>query len=395
MDVRVNGNAAVTVKDGTALFALTSAAGNVAVQLTATRAEAPAQPSRWRVDAQLLAREAEGRIAMQSRVFARADDGSGTEIELVLPAGAASIAVAGDDLADWTATRADDGRRILRVRWKTPDVLDRQLTISYAVPQSPLAAQWTLEAPRIVDGADTSRNLWAIIPAEGLELRGPEVKSAVAAHRLPQWMREEIGGAAFLTAEAGPQLTLEAHWLPAIATAEAMVSEAKCHLRAVADGSTQTTAQYAIRHQAPLAWQLELPAGVEILTCHVAGKPARPLQRSGGIELPLPAPPANEKEPTTITLVYAAKTAPFDPVSGQLALELPRTALFIERLDWTVSLPGAFEPTAVSGNLSAVPAPTDAANTDRDGSLITLRKDLCRGERPTVEIFYQRRTLEK
>ncbi len=395
MEVRVNGKPAAEVKDGTALFSLASNAGAVAVQLAAARIDAPVQPSRWRVEAQLLAREAEGRLAIQSRVFARAENGSGIAMELTLPAGAASITAAGDDLADWSIGRAEDGTRLLRVRWKTPDLLDRQLTVSYAVPQSPLAAQWRLEGPRIADSAEAARNLWAIIPAEGLELRGPEVKSAVAAQRLPQWMREAIGGAAFLTAEAGPQLTLEAHWLPAIATAEAMVTEAKCHLRTVADGSTQTTAQYSIRHQAPLAWQLELPTGVEILTCHVAGKPARPLQRPGAIELQLPAPVANAKEPTTITLVYAAKIAPFDPVSGQLALELPRTALFIERLDWTVAIPSVFETTAVAGNLSAVPAPTDAAGTERDGSLITLRKDLCRGERPVVEIFYQRRSLEK
>lgn len=384
MDVRVNGQTSGDAKDGTALFSLPSESGMVAIELTAASVEKPAQPSRWQAHSQVLVRFTEGLLRFQSRVFAHADDGSGLEITLAVPANASAITIEGDDLAGWTQTRADDGRRLLHAKWKTADVLERELRVAYVAPQSPLAEQWSLHAPAVAEEKD-SRHLFAILPADGLELKGDALRAAVATHRLPEWMRSDIGGAAFVTAETGAQLVLQARWLPTIATAEAIVSEAKCHLRLVADGAMQTSATYTIRHAAPLALRLELPADVELLSCNVAGQPARPIQReAGAIELSLPKPGDAAKGVTQVTLVYASKTQPFDPISGRTALELPRTPLFIERLDWTVAIPAAFEVTAFDGNVTVGDAPPDAQT-------IALRKDLCRAERPAVELFYQRR----
>jgi hypothetical protein len=337
----------------------------------------------------VLVRFAEGRLRYAARIFARADDGSGLDITLALPGNAGAISVTGDDITEWSQTRAEDGRRLLRIRWKTRDVLDRELTLAYAVPQSPLAEQWTLQAPSSPDDKDT-RHLYAILPAAGLELKGDPLRAAVESRRLPEWMRAEISGAAFVTAEAPSPLVLQTHWLPAIATAEAIVSESKAALRLVADGATQTAVSYTIKHQAPLAWRLELPANVELLSCTAGGAAAQPIQRENGvIELALPAP-ANGT--TSVALVYTAKLKPLDPVSGELALELPRTPLFLEHLDWSIALPAVFEITAIDGNVSVADSAADPGRGDRS---IALRKDFCRAERPTVSVFYQRRSLEK
>ena len=342
-------------------------------------------PSHWQAQSQVLVRFAEGRLRFQSRVFAHADDGSGLEMTLALPANAGAIVVTGDDLADTVQSRADDGRRLVRVRWKTRDVLDREAVLAYTVAQSPLAEQWTLQAPATPDDKD-ARHLYAIVPADGLELKGDGLRAAIESRRLPEWMREEIGGAAFVTAEAASQLALQTHWLPAIATAEAIVSEAKAQLRLVADGATQTAVSYAIKHQAPLAWRLELPANVEILSCSVGGLAAHPIQReNGAVEFALPAP---EKGLTNVAVVYTAKAKPLDPVSGDIALELPRTPLFTERIDWSIGIPAQFEVTAFEGAGFVAGAPTE----DR---ALSLRKDFCRAERPAVALFYQRRNLEK
>jgi len=394
LEARVDGQPATELKDGVAVFALRGEPAEVALQIAEPRVEPaskPLTPSRWQTQSQTLVRYAEGRLQFRSRIFAHSDAGSGLEIMLTLPSNAASVTAAGEDVADWTSFRMDDGRRVLGVRWKTADVLDRELIVSYAVPQSPLAEQWTLQAPSAPEDA-APKHLFAILPAEGLELKGEGLRAAVASHRLPAWMREEIGGAVFVTAESGVQLALQTNWLPVIATAEAIVTEAKCQLRLVADGSQQTTATYSIRHRTPLAWMLELSPDVEILTCTVGAQEARPIQRAKGvIEFNLPAPRDPAKGLTQITLVYAAKTKALDPVSGQVALELPRTPLFIERLDWTVAIPGAFEVTAAEGNVAIVAA----AEVTPETNSITLRKDLCRAERPGIELFYQRRSLEK
>src|SRR6202012_3373307 len=151
------------------------------------------------------------------------------------------------------------------------------------------------------------RTFFAIVLSEGLELKGEGVQAAVASQRLPAWMRTAIGGAAFVTAESGTALSLAARWLPTVATAEAIVSETKCDLRLVSDGSTQTSATYSIRPAAPLPLSVELPAEVELLTCPVDGRSAQPVQReNGALEFSLPA--CADPKGTTVAFVYAAKT---------------------------------------------------------------------------------------
>lgn len=394
LEARVNGQLAPTV-DGVAVFLLPGDAGEIGLELAVPKIEEPPKPlppitpSRWQTQSQVLVRFAEGRLRFAARVFARADDGSGLDMSLALPANAGAISVTGDDLADWSQTRADDGHRSLRIRWKTRDVLDRELTLTYAVPQSSLAEQWMLQAPSSPEDKD-ARHLYAIVPADGLELKGDALRAAVESRRLPDWMRAEIGGAAFVTAEAGARLALQTHWLPTIATAEAIVTESKATLRLVADGATQTALSYMIKHQAPLAWRLELPAKVDLLSCTVGNVAAQPVQRGDGvIELALPAPASGT---TTVTLVYTDKLNPLDPVSGDVALELPRTPLFIEHLEWSITMPAAFEITAIDGNVSVAESPADPTGGVRP---IALRKDFCRAERPAVSLFYQRRSLEK
>jgi hypothetical protein len=394
LEARVNGQVAAAV-EGAAIFLLPGEAGEVSLELAApSKVEAPKPlppitPSHWQTQSQLLVRYAEGRLLFTAHVTARASDGSGLELLLGLPANATAIKVAGDDLADWSQTRLDDGSRALSVRWKTRDVLDRDLTLSYAVPQSSLADQWALQAPISADDKE-ARHLFAIVPAEGLELKGDTLRAAVESRRLPEWMRAEIGGAAFVTSEGAAQLVVQTHWLPTIATAEAIVSEAKSALRLVADGATQTTTSYTIKHQAPLAWRLELPEKVELLSCTVNGLAAQPIQReAGAIELSLPAP---RQGATTVALVYTAKLKPLDAVSGDVALELPRTPLFIEHLEWSIEVPPAFEVVAVEGNVTVAEGDSREMRGDQ---AIALRKDFCRAERPAVSLFYQRRGLEK
>lgn len=394
MEARVNGQAG-TFAGGAAVFLLPGDAGEISLEVAAPKIEEvpkpppPITPSHWLTQSQVLVVFKEGRLHFGAHVFARSDDGSGLDLTVALPANASAIKVSSDDLADWSQTRADDGRRVIHIRWKTRDILDREMTIAYAVPQSPLAEQWTLTAPVGPDD-NAPRQLFALVTKDGLELKGDGLRAAVESRRLPEWMRVAIDDATFVTAETTAPLVLQTHWLPTIATAEAIVSEAKATLRLVADGATQTAIAYTIRHQAPLAWRLELPSDVELLSCTVAGAAAQPIQRDKGvIELAIPAP---EKGATTVSLVYAAKLKALDPVSGNAALELPRTPLFIEHLDWSIAIPGAFEITAIDGNVSVA---GNTADPGRGDQAIALRKDFCRAERPAVSLFYQRRSLEK
>jgi hypothetical protein len=198
-----------------------------------------------------------------------------------------------------------------------------------------------------------------------------------------------------VTADGGVELALHARWLPTLAIAEAIVSDAKGELQVVTDGSMQTSITYTIRHSASLAWKVELPSSVELLSCVVNGHPMRPvLREAGALELGLPGP-ATDKDLTTVTLVYAAKIKALDPVSGQLSLEMPLTPLFTEHFEWLVTIPDPFEIAALDGNATAAEARTAGAPSAASRNVIKLRKDFCRGERPAISLFYQRHNLEK
>ncbi len=393
----VNGLPALATKDGVATFALAGEAGKATLTITKreelqSKEIQPEKPSHWQVESQTLARYADGRLVFDNHVFARTADGSGASIALYLPANASEIAVAGDDLGDWRAAAAPDGRRMLKVPWKTRDVFDRVLHISYAIPQSPLAEQWNLVAPAQEEN-NASKAFFVIVPNDGVEIVGKNVKSAVESRRLPQWIRGALEGGAFWSAEGDASLAVTTRWLPEIPTAEAVVTEAKCALRLVVDGGVRTQAVYTIVHQAPLAWKLDLPPDVRLLVCEVDKKAAHPLQRpDGSMEIGLSGARAGGSAVSTVTVVFASATKALDPVSGQVSLRLPKTDLFIEKLNWDISIPAIYEPTAVNANLTSAPAPSSEGREER---IIALRKDLCRGEAPTAEIFYQRLGLQQ
>ena len=52
-------------------------------------------------------------------------------------------------------------------------------------------------------------------------------------------------------------------------------------------------------------------------------------------------------------------------------------------IDWKLQIPAAYEVEAFEGNVEAAPG------REASGS-INLRKELCKGERPSAELFYRK-----
>ncbi len=377
---------------------------------SATTEAPPIQPSLWNIDSQVLARYRDGRIHHSARIQAQAQDGSGLSLLLALPANAARITLESEDLADWKLKSRTEDSRLLEINWETRDTLDRTIELSWETPQSPLAESWTLTPPRTIpqktsaedsdEFTTESRSLIALVPVDGLELTHPTLQSAIESRRLPEWLQDQLGASDSLTAEINDAvpIRLQATWLPRMETAQATISQATFDTRLVADGSSLVTAVYTIQHAAPLSWKLTLPSSDQILTCEVNGEATKPIQRADGeIEFRLPSPRSLCSEEgqkihsgTRINICYSLKSDAFDPVSGRVAMELPETSLFIHRLDWALVLPDLYEPTAVEGN---VQLSTESSKSEKDSNRIQLKKELCRGERPTVEIYYQRKNL--
>ena len=120
-----------------------------------------------------------------------------------------------------------------------------------------------------------------------------------------------------------------------------------------------------------------------MLAATIEGQPLKPIDRGDRVlEFALPS----GKDPSTVSLSYTAKKPAFQPVSGQLAVELPQTDLLIHWLEWELRIPVAYEVAAFEGNVEAAPGD----KTDATSRAIPLRKELCKNERPRAELFYQK-----
>ncbi len=403
--VRIDGLAPSTTESGEMVFALPGKMVSLELKLedAASNTSQNIMPSEWVLSSEILVRYLEGRLNHSARVLAQADSGSGLSASIALPQNVTAVTVEGDDLGDWTLGPRSNGPRLLHLEWKTRDILDRTILLNWEIPQSPLAEEWIVAPPRVQatesgepnPPARGSRSLIALVSVEGLELSHPSLTAGVESRRLPQWLQEQLGTEDGLTAEiAGDTpITLAASWLPRLETAQATVSLAQLETRLVADGSMLVTANYTVQHGAPINWIIDLPSIDQILTCEINHQPVNPIRRGENqIEFRLanPLPRENETPSTSVHVSYSLKSDPLDPVSGRIALELPLTELFIHRLDWVISIPPGYEPTAVEGNVQLSPAQSGTTATT---NLIRLEKELSRGERPAVEIFYQKQGL--
>jgi hypothetical protein len=342
------------------------------------KAVVPPVPSRWKLDAQALVQFADRKLKYTARVAASADSGSGLSMELELPPGVQITKVAGPDLNHWQETTAENQARRLHLRWQTRDVLRREIELEYDLAQSLTGGEWNLKSPRSLDG-ENNPPLYVVVPEPGLELTAPG--ESAAPRQLPAWMLEKTDGKNYLVVLGDVPLSVK--WLPLVETAQAVVETASAKTRIVADGALLTEVDYSIRHERALRWRLNLPEGSELLSARIDNQTVKPIDRGERVlEFALPS----GKEVSAVSLSYTAKKPAFQPVSGQIALELPQTDLLVHWLDWELRIPVAYEIAAFEGNVESSPCD----KTDATSRVIPLHKELCKNERPRAEFFYQK-----
>ncbi len=391
-------------KPAVAVFQLAS---DLPIALTVVSAEdrqpaAPPVPSPWQGQAQSFVRYDEGQLVYKTRLRLAADSGTGLAAELALPTTANILSVTGADLDRWHVVRPAAGdARHLEVSWKTPDVLRRELSLDYELPQALPDGDWRLVSPRVVSSEGQLRSAFYALPmVEGVEfVSGDEAGTPLAAglpQQLPHWLVDELGGGSFVSVNFdkpapadNASALVRARRLPLIHTARATVEESRFHTRLVVDGALLTEGAMSVRHDGPLTLTLTLPTDAQLLSCSVQNHDALPVDREQGrIDLTLPA--GNAGKATEVNLSYTGHLSALAPVAGQVALALPETDLFVQTMLWDIQIPEAYELTALEGNVSLVPG---ASSTTGNVPLIHLRKDLLKGEKPTAELFYQKRAI--
>ncbi len=343
----------------------------------------PPEPSTWTADAQIAAHYEEGSLVHAARVFLRAAKGSGLEAALLLPAAAQVSSVTGDDTLTWKLARSDDGAsRVVHLKWKTEDRLDRKVQMQYALPQSPVATQWNLAAPA---ANEPGRAAFALAPVEGIEFSHAALVHAPGT-RVLAWIREAAPASEYLIVEGSTNEALTAKALPRVESAKATIKSWHAHTRLVDDGSALHQLDYEFEHRGLNNWSLTLPQGATLLACTMNGSDFRPVQRSPlALEFALPA--KDESAQTTkLCVTYHMKGKAWDKISGSIESELPKSELFTRTLHWQIEMPDGYELVA-SGDTLKPAATIDAAAADRT---VAFQKELFTSEPPAIELFYHR-----
>jgi len=343
----------------------------------------PPEPSAWTWQHQVLVLPQDGEIAYRVLGRASAASGSGVSAVLALPVDAREVRVMGDDLAGQKVIRGADRSLGLQIDWKTRGLLERELSISYLLPRRPLDRSWKLQAPS-GPGADSTHTRFIILGSPELSYAAEALTGPFSPKGLPGSLTEELKGEACYLLDAPATAELSVTPRPVVATAEATISESVWAVKLEPDGAMLVEGAMSLEHRGALGLTLEVPQGMTLLACDVGGQAATPVNLGDGkLELTLPA--AGQK--TRVSCSFTGRIAALDPVEGTLELALPNTPLFIRALTWKIDLPRGYQ-AETHGNLVRAADPGDPP------SRLTLRKNLCRDERPATAVFYQRSDLK-
>lgn len=372
------------------MLPLPLAGGTVTVRLLGTEetreALRPPQPSAWTWQHQALVLPGEGVLVYHLLARATATAGSGVAAELALPPEAREVTVAGRDLAGHQLRRGAARALTLALDWKTRGVLERDVELSYQMPRRPLDRKWTLQAPVAAAAEAATRTRFIIAGCATLAYAAESLSGPFEPDGLPESLKSKLKGESCHFLEAADTAVLTVNPLPLVATAEGSIPTAAWAVKIEPDGAMLVKGSMAVEHRRRMTVAFDTPVGLTLLSCQVADQPVAPVNLGDGrLEVTLPGQGGTSQ----IECAFTGRAAALDAVEGTLALALPKTPLFINALTWGIELPAGYL-AETHGNLTRVIQQKDPVR-----SQITLQKNLCRDERPEIQVFYRRADLSR
>jgi hypothetical protein len=340
----------------------------------------PPDPSTWVWQNQALVIPADGGLLYQISASASAADGSGVEALLPMPPDAQDVTAIGEDLVSQTKIRGKNRSLSLKLVWKTRGMLDRQVTLAYRLPLRPLDRTWHLQSP----GGEGTRTRFIIATSPVLAYTADGLTPPLAAQGLPAVLAEMSHGATCQHLEAATTTDLTVTPIPVAATADGVVTNAEWSLKIEPDGAMLATGVLTIEHKNQLGFVFDTPAGMKLLSCQVSGKAVSPVDLGVGM---LQVTLSGQSENPRLTCSFTGRTEALDPVEGTVRLTLPKVPLFTHALLWQLDLPTGYQ-AETHGNLTR-----QQVAPGTPPSRIILKKNLCRDERPEIQLFYQRSDL--
>ena len=350
-------------------------------------ADKPESPTVWSQITQTLVRPNLEAIEIESHIHLSGSSGSGHSASAELPITAAKIEVEGVDLQPAQINTSGSGHRQITLTWDTSSVLDRNIIVCYQLPNPEPGRPWEIATPKFGAELDPQASLIVISTLPGSAAQSESGQAESDSSQLPYWIPPKLVTPDFFLIHAVNPVTVSTRLLPVLRADNARVLTADYQTGLVPDGSLKCEAGFKIEYRKAFPWRFRLPDGSVLLDCQVNSNPTNPVVKADGeLELSIP-PPASSGAVSSVQVLisYTARSTKFEPVEGKLALSLPSTALFVEQLEWRLSLPDNYEATAFEGNVE----PGSGDNTS-----IVFTKRLVRAETPNLEVYYRRKERE-
>jgi hypothetical protein len=346
--------------------------------------DTPDSPTVWSQITQTLATPTLESIQIESHIHLSGPTGSGLSAVAELPVAVSKLEVIGADLQPIQINTSGSGHRKITLIWETSGILDRNIVVRYELLNPEPGRPWQIESPHFGKELDPQTSLTVITSLPGSTIQSDNGQSGSDISQLPYWMQSKLVTPDFYLVRAVTPVTASIRMLPVLKPDNARILRASYQTGLVPDGSLKCEAGFKIEYRNAFSWGFRLPEGSALLDCQVNSNPTSPvLKADGELELSMPAPANSESVKSLMILIsYTARGAKFEPVEGKLALSLPSTTLFVEQLEWRLSLPDNYAATAFEGNVEP---------GSGDSTSIVFTKRLVRGDAPNLEIYYRKR----
>lgn len=368
-------------------YHLPSSGGEVMASRVVVRDEkARAKATTWEAVTESLVTSGPEILRVRTRLQLLTSDAEPGSVAMVrLPRLATIDQVTSASLESFDSKPAKEaGDQLLEIVWQSDGVANRVIEVSYEIPRPLNQGIWELHLPSLVTPLET-RGTVLLVPPDELDLAAPE--QSLLDQRIPAWMEEDVVGSATLAIDLSGEQTLSLRASPKerLQVALLTIKSALYETQIVKGGDLLTDCDLKIEHEKSASWTFSLPEGATLLACKLDGSPVSPILRADGVlELPL----KNPDGVSNVMLSFTAKTEAFDPVEGSTSLSLLQTETFCHTQSWAIELPPEFEATAIEGNIPFNPSPP------KDERLHLL-KQLSRGETPSAQIYYRKKSLDQ
>lgn len=153
-----------------------------------------------------------------------------------------------------------------------------------------------------------------------------------------------------------PQLAMDVTRFPDAAVLAAIADRATATTLLTSEGRALTEISLLVRNRAQAFMKVALPAGAKIVSVDVAGSPAKPVEGSDGMRVPLLRPGFRPDGPYIVAFVYLHDGTPFAK-KGERQMTLPKMEVPISVVEWELFVPDRyrvdrFSGTAISAELA-------------------------------------------